>query len=186
MELMKKLQLFTLLAAAVLLASCGGKPEKTIADEVALPWFGKVLSTYRDMYLAGNNSRKIGRDIRGIINEVRQETVPVIGTPYGIRCSKAVIDDYNVQSDCINIIMEFVPDEGTDFNLSGFKGNIISIDYGPYGKSVQAQAFGGEQFIFARTCHCSDGKMLVTLIVKYEDLQQWKKLDHIKLVEKKD
>ena len=148
-------------------------------------FFSSVLDNYRELYLKGMNGRQIAREIRQTINEAKQNQLPVVGDPYGISCTKAVIDDYNVQDNCINIIMELVPDEGTDFHLQGYKGIGYSTDYGPYGKFVQAQAYGGEQFIFARTCHCHKGKMLVTLIIRYDDLQQWKTCDHIKLVEKK-
>jgi len=148
-------------------------------------FFSSVLNNYRELYLKGMNGRQIAREIQQTINEAKQNQLPVVGSPYGISCTKAVIDDYNVQDNCINIIMELVPDEGTDFHLQGYKGIGYSTDYGPYGKFVQAQAYGGEQLIFARTCHCHKGKMLVTLIIRYDDLQQWKTCDHIKLVEKK-
>lgn len=179
-----KLQSLLVLVATVLLAACGGKSAEK-DSEGATPWFGKVLNSYREMYLAGSDSRKIASDIQDIIKEAQQEALPVEGSPYGISCSKAVINTFNVQSNCINIIMELVPDEGTDFHLSGYKGIGYSTDYGPYGKFVQAQACGGDQVIFARTCHCNKGKMLVTFIIKYDDLQQWKALDRILLVEKK-
>lgn len=148
-------------------------------------FFSSVLNNYRELYLKGMNGRQIAREIQQTINEAKQNQLPVVGSPYGISCTKAVIDDYNVQDNCINIIMELVPDEGTDFHLQGYKGIGYSTDYGPYGKFVQAQAYSGKQLIFARTCHCHKGKMLVTLIIRYDDLQQWKTCDHIKLVEKK-
>ena len=148
-------------------------------------FLSNLLTNYRELVLKGMNYRQIAKEIRPFIDEAKQNQLPVVGSPYGISCTKAVIDDYNVQDNCINIIMELVPDEGTDFHLQGYKGIGYSTDYGPYGKFVQAQAYGGEQLIFARTCHCHKGKMLVTLIIKYDDLQQWKSLDHISLVEKK-
>ena len=148
-------------------------------------FLSNLLTNYRELVLKGMNYRQIAKEIRPFIDEAKQNQLPVVGSPYGISCTKAVIDDYNVQDNCINIIMELVPDEGTDFHLQGYKGIGYSTDYGPYGKFVQAQAYGGEQLIFARTCHCNKGKMLVTLIIKYDDLQQWKTCDHIKLVEKK-
>jgi hypothetical protein len=178
---MKKLNLFLVLATAVLLTACSGKSaEEKKADEGATPWFGKILNSYKEQYLAGNS----GVDFRGIIDAARQEALRVEGSPYGISCSKAVINEYNVQDNCINIIMELVPNEGTDFHLDGYKGIGYSGDYGPYGKFVQAQARGGEHLIYARTCHCNKGKMLVTLHINNEDLQVWKTLDHIRLVEK--
>lgn len=158
------------------------EPKKEAEENTFL---SNLLTNYRELVLKGLNGRQIEREIRQFVNETKQNQLPVVGSPYGISCSKAVIDDYNVQDDCINIIMELVPDAGTDFHLEGYKGIGYSADYGPYGKFVQAQAFGGEQFIFARTCHCNKGKMLVTLIIRYDDLQLWKTLDHISLVEKK-
>lgn len=170
----------------MLLASCGGKTttEKDIEVEDT-PWFGKVLNSYRELWLSGKGSRQIERDMSEIIAEAKQKFIPVYGSPYGISCSKAVINTYNVQDDCINIIMELVPDEGTDFHLDGFRGIGPAIDYGPYGKTVQAQAYCGEQLIYARSCHCSDGKMLVTLIIDYDELEKWKPLDQIHIVEKR-
>lgn len=161
----------------------GDKETKKKKDENT--FLGNLLTNYRELVLKGLDRQQIKREIRRFVSETKQNQLPVVGSPYGISCSKAIIDNYNVQDDCINIIMELVPDEGTDYHLEGYKGIGYSTDYGPYGKFVQAQAYGGEQFIFARTCHCNKGKMLVTLIIKYDDLQQWKTLDHIRLVEEK-
>lgn len=158
--------------------------KETVKEADENTFLGNLLTNYRELVLKGLNRKQIKREISQFVSEAKQNQLPVVGSPYGISCSKAVIDDYNVQDDCINIIMELVPDEGTDFHLEGYKGIGYSTDYGPYGKFVQAQAYGGEQFIFARTCHCNNGKMLVTLIIRYDDLQQWKALDHIQLVEK--
>lgn len=150
--------------------------------------FGRLLSTYRELYLKGYSSRRIEKEIRPVVEEMKQQfSVPVTGNPYGISCSKAVIDDYNVNDDCINIIMAFVPEEGTSFHLDGPSPIGGKIYVGPYGKSVRASMIATGAIITSRDCHCSRGgnHLLVTMIVKYDYLDAWKGLLGIELSESK-
>lgn len=157
--------------------------EETSTDQ--LPQLTNILSNYRELYLKGMDSRAIKREMRPIIKEAKTLEIPVTGAPYGISCSKAVIDDYVVNDDGINLIMRFVPAEGTSFNLDGPSMIGGKQYFGPYGKLVRASMKTPDSTLTSRICHCKgDGKdLFITMIIMYKNLEKWKRLTSIELSE---
>ena len=145
------------------------------------PFFGDILSFYGRKLREGVDYRQIRQEIGDVINEAKGREILVRGNPYGIRTSKAVISDWNIQSFCLNIILEFVPDDGTNFSniTENYVNNII-----------YCRAVSGSGAFYKRAAHTNyppTPHLYVTLIIdsygkKGYDFR-WDKLDYITISE---
>lgn len=185
---MKK-YLFVILAAT-LFAACGDNKQSSpsddeIQDTKEHPFFGKILDVYGEMVRDGKNYLEIKKEIGGIINDAKGRELPVKGSPYGIRTSKAVIIDWNVQESCLNIIVQFIPDDGTDFTslMNPLNGHGVK-------ELVKCNMMGTHGKITRRSAHrlINTNDLAVTMIIDNMgkcDYNVWKTLEYIKLTEAK-
>jgi hypothetical protein len=171
---MKKIQmLFIALVAGLLVESCG-------KNSPAHPLFGEILNEYNEalLNLDGKSYKTIKKSIKDVVEKAKQEgQLPVSGNPYGISCSKAVIHDYNINQDKINIIVELVPDNGTDFHLEKY--------IGPYGKLVECRMMAGDRLLLKTAAWYTHNKLKITLPIHNKEIDLWRELDHIELTEHK-
>lgn len=172
---MKKKQLLHVflfvLVVGLLVVSCGKR-------NPSHPLFGDLLNDYEKAV----SDEVPYKEIEPLLSEVAEKAkkeghLPVSGNPYGISCSKAVVLEYNVQWNCINIILEFIPDEGTDFHLQKH--------IGPYGKLVYCRMMAGDKLIKKDAAWYTHNKMKATLTIYNNEVDIWRGLDRIELIEKR-
>lgn len=179
-------RLYFIFAAVMLLTACGGSssPRQDRTAPGAIPWFGEVLNSYRELYLSGNDLKQIEEGMKEVIEKNKQNTIPVEGSPYGISIKEAVIVDCNITYYGMNIILQLIPEEGTDLHLVKGRSTVMDIYKGPYGNNVWCKAYAGKKRMDSNICHYKEDKMFVTLGIYYKHFMDWKELDRIVLSEK--
>lgn len=177
-------RVYFILAAVVLLAACGSSSSRQDRTaQGAIPWFGEVLNSYRELYLSGNDPKQIAEGMKEVIEQNMENEIPVEGSPYGISIKKAVIDDWKIERDGMTMYLQLIPEEGTDLHLTERKTLISTWYRGPYGKDVWYKAYAGDKSIKGSTCSYDKDKMYIILNIYYKDFLDWKGLDRIVLSE---
>lgn len=186
-----KINNLSIMAAALLvvgLTACGGKQRNSTnesensTEETTLPkehpFFGNILNFYGEKLKEGVNYNIIKQEIGEVIDKAKELGLPVKGDPYGIKTSKAIIDDWNIQSSSLNLVVKFIPEEGTDFS---------KITSSPYGHQVYCKAMSADGVIYERGAHYYSPKpnLYVTLIIKSNGIKgydsRWDNFEYIEL-----
>lgn len=159
-----------------------GKGDESAAEE-GHPFFGDILTIYGEKLKEGKDYRVIRQEMEDVLNKSRGREIPVKGEPFGIKTSKAVITKWNMQSFCLNIIVEFIPDEGTDFNK-------ITADY--VSNIIYCRAMSSNGAFFKRAAHVDyppTPNLYVTLIIDSKGRDgydsRWDNLEYIELSDRK-
>lgn len=187
-----KQYLFVILAVTMF-AACSGNNQSNQSSETSEevldakehPFFGNILNIYGEAVRDGKSSKEIKREIKDVIREAKGRELPVKGSPYGIKTSKAVITDWNVQTDKLNIILKFIPDEGTDFKILMDPTNGILMK-----KYVNCNMMMSYGRIIDRLAHrpVNTNNLELTLNIYSSGLpnyNSWKGLEYIELTESK-
>lgn len=152
-----------------------GTQDAATSTDISYP-VQHILNAYQAALEKKLPKEQIKEELAGVVEEAKTGEIYVKGKPFGISCSKAVVHDYNVQFYGVNIVLQFIPDEGTDFHLANKRG--------PYGKPVYCLIYGKDDMIMKQTVTWATSDMLgVTLSIDLDKINKWKKFSFIELTE---